>query len=249
MKFLCRLLIFFLVFTSTSGAEDAPVSPADMLLVPPALERPMAGISESSLAKKKSVKPAPKQIMQAAKKEASSPEPPLEEEVVAPAFPLSRYQQLWERSPFQLESIAPPIKSAGLAQRYALTGLAEVGGEPIIFLMERATKKRLMVKKSKEEGGVSLVRIDRQKKYNDSTATIRQGAEVGEVKFDLTSVAAKSPRATPRGRRQSNPSQVQPPTGVTPPLPNPNGQVQNQGRPPTPAPRVIRRRAIVPATP
>jgi hypothetical protein len=35
------------------------------------------------------------------------------------------------------------VESAGLAQRYALTGIAEISGEPIAFIMERATQQRL----------------------------------------------------------------------------------------------------------
>ena len=191
------------------------------------------------------------------------------DDVVLPAFPLSRYEQLWERSPFQLESVAPPVESAGLAQRFALTGIAEINGEPIAFVMERATQRRLMVRKDSTDGDVSLVQVDVQKKYNDSTATLRQGAEVGVVRFDASAASAigTPPPAMPAMPTIPQPAAVppmaaappgqqravpQPAPGLVPPVPGPgvpqNGQVQpDPGQ--MPPPRVIRRRALIPAAP
>jgi hypothetical protein len=175
------------------------------------------------------------------------------------------------------------VESAGLAQRFALTGLAEINGEPIAFIMDRATQNRLMVRKDSSEGGVSLVQVDVQKKYIDSTATLRQGAEVGVVRFDAGAAGAvpppmaqqvmPTPRAMPPPVAAGIPPQGVPPQmpqipqipgqaqavpaiptapGVVPPVPGPgvpqDGQVQG-GNGQMPPPRVIRRRALIPATP
>jgi hypothetical protein len=197
--------------------------------------------------------------------------------MVPAPFPVSRYRELWERSPFQLESIAPPVESAGLAQRYALTGIAEINGEPIAFLMERATQQRLMVRSEAGEGDLSLVQVNViQKKYDDSTATVRQGSEVGVVKFDagppmpVPAMGMPAPQAMAPGMPGAPPVQVpgmpvqpQPPgipgqpspqvAGGQPGMPVPgmpqDGQIQQPGQQPMPPPRVIRRRAIVPAAP
>ncbi len=283
MKTLWRLLAVVslsVVVSTETSAEETAADSSEMLKVPAAETRPTG--DEASMEKDPAPVPA----------EAPPAEVPLPEEadtptettdeasnIVPPAFPISRYEQLWERSPFQLESVAPPVESAGLAQRFALTGIAEINGEPIAFVMERATQRRLMVRKDSTDGDVSLVQVDVQQKYNDSTATLRQGAEVGVVRFDAAgagAVAMPAPampqqRAMPGipqpGMPQVPPTQFVPPTanvqpgqpnplqpapGIVPPVPGPgvpqNGQVQaDPGQ--MPPPRVIRRRALIPAAP
>lgn len=251
-----------LIFAATVlGAEDAPDA-SSMLKVPAAEARPTG---EDAAAAQAASTPAAEETPATtdADQSAAPGDAPAESGVVAGAFPLSRYETLWERSPFQLESVAPPVESAGLSQRFALTGLAAINGEPIAFLMDRATQNRLMVRKDGSEGGVSLVQVDVQKKYTDSTATVRQGAEVGVIRFDASASAAppvmQAPVAPPMVRAM--PPQVAPgqPTapvplapGVVPPVPGPGvpqaGQVQGDpGQ--MPPPRVIRRRALIPAAP
>lgn len=253
---------------SLCRAEDPSADASSMLKVPTAEARPSGddGLAES---------PAPSPSTEATPVAEESPAPEetaieTGDSVVLPPFPLSRYQQLWERSPFQLESVAPPVESAGLAQRFALTGIAQINGEPIAFLMDRATQNRMMVKKDPNEAGLSLVQVDVPEKYNESTATIRQGAEVGTVRFDaapggpaMPPPAIPQPRPMPPGFPQAA---IQPPMpvpgnvpqapavapGVVPPVPGPpippNGQVQSDAGQ-MPPPRVIRRRALIPAAP
>ena len=266
----------FAVALPPLGAEEAAPAADEMLKVPPAETRaPSAESGEHSPQPSPDTAPlVPEQEAPAENAEASG-----EGGVVLPAFPLTRYQPLWERSPFQLESVAPPVESAGLAQRFALTGIAEINGEPIAFIMDRATQNRLMVRKDGDESGVSLVQVDVQKKYIDSTATLRQGAEVGVVRFDAGAAAAVPPpmpmpqqvMPTPRpmvppgvppqavapqvpqipGQAQPFPG-APPAPGVVPPVPGPgvpqDGQVQG-GNGQMPPPRVIRRRALIPAAP
>jgi len=255
---------------SAAKAEEEPDA-SSMLKVPPAGARPAedgAGDEVSA--------PPPPDLPTDAVEEAPAP---AGDGVVPEAFPLSRYEPLWERSPFQVESVAPPVESAGLAQRFALTGLAAINGEPIAFLMDRATQNRIMVKKDSTANGLSLVQVDLQQKYSDSTATVRQGAEVGVVRFDATAPApgmmappsmAQPMRAMPPGipqppmppqpvaqipgqpvPAQTVPGMPQPP-GVVPSVPGPgvpqDGQVQG-GQGQMPPPRVIRRRALIPAAP
>lgn len=270
--------------TSPLLAEEAePTDPGAMLKVPPAEARPTGDESSEQPAPESSPQSSSPIPEEGAEAPVENAENPAEGGVVLPAFPLTRYEPLWERSPFQLESVAPPVESAGLAQRFALTGLAEINGEPIAFIMDRATQNRLMVKKDSSEGGVSLVQVDVQQKYIDSTATLRQGAEVGVVRFDAGAAGAVPPpmaqqtMPTPRPMPPPMPSGIPPqgvppqmpqipqipgqaqampaiPTapGVVPPVPGPgvpqDGQVQG-GNGQMPPPRVIRRRALIPAAP
>ena len=286
------LLFCLLVLAGAARAESETPAPADLLVVPEVSERP-AEPAEGVPAQLPEPEQAAEEKPPVPESDEASPdaEPAAEapaDDIVPPPFPLSRYEDLWKKSPFQLESTAPPVESAGLAQRYALTGIAEISGEPIAFVMERATQQRMMVRKDAAggSGGLSLVQIDvSDKKYDDSTVTLRQGAEVGVVKFDagpampaptMASPMAQTARmpqaqpgnpapqipgmpATPQppqipsqpGPTAAVPGQVAP--GVVPPVPGPgipqNGQVQQPGQPQMPPPRVIRRRAIVPAAP
>ena len=288
MKAVMRRLIFggLALMAGSAVAEEEISDPAGLLKVPPAEARPTGEGDDAKAA----TTPAPENTPElsdevaAGGEQASAPE---DDGVVLPAFPLSRYEALWERSPFQIESVAPPVESAGLSQRYALTGLAAINGEPIAFLMERATQNRVMVKTGGTEGGISLVQVDVQQKYADSTATLRQGSEVGVVRFDATAAAPSMmpqpgmpqqqrmmppgmPQASippqqagqipglPPGQIPGQPVQAQAVPavpqvpGVVPGMPGPgvpqNGQVQGGGGQ-MPPPRVIRRRALIPAAP
>ena len=289
MKAVMRRLIFggLALMAGSAVAEEEILDPAGLLKVPPAEARPTGDGDEAKAA----TTPAPENTPAAPDDAAAGGEqaPAVEDDgVVLPAFPIARYEALWERSPFQIESVAPPVESAGLSQRYALTGLAAINGEPIAFLMERATQNRMMVKADGTEGGISLVQVDVQQKYADSTATLRQGSEVGVVRFDAAAAAPsmmpqpgmpQPQRIMPPGMPQASiPRQPagqipgappvaqipgQPPQpqavpavpqmpGVVPGMPGPgvpqNGQVQGEGGQ-MPPPRVIRRRALIPAAP
>lgn len=281
-------LYFFTSLVCVAWAESETPIPADMLVVPEVAQR------HANPAETLAEQPPPAPDEKPPEPEVPE-EPPAElaeespaEDIVPPPFPLSRYEDLWKKSPFQIESVAPPVESPGLAQRYALTGIAEINGEAIAFIMERATQQRMMVRKEGDAGGsgLSLVQIDMSpRKYDESTVTLRQGAEVGVVKFDA-GPAMPAPAVPPPMAQGMRPPQVQPGNpalltpgtpavpqlpqipgqpgqvaaipaqtapGVVPPVPGPgipqNGQVQPPGQPQMPPPRVIRRRAIVPAAP
>ncbi len=273
-------VLFFLLVAAAPASDETP-SAKELLVKPEVTERPVEAVASPSPARPAAT-PVPSPSPPPAEAAAEPAAEPPEDELVPPPFPLSRYEALWKRSPFQLESVAPPVESAGLAQRYALTGLAEVGGEPIAFLMERSTQQRMMIKKGASEGGLTLVQVDvAADKYSNSTATVRQGAEVGVVKFDAGpppmavpgmampvpappqiqpgNPAAQAPGVPPQGQVPGMAGQVagvpQSPIPVPgSPVPpgtvvGPNGQVQPPGQQPMAPPRVIRRRAIVPAAP
>ena len=264
----------FLGLAASVWAEEDKSTASELLKVPLVEARP-TGVEGEKKPPAATPSPPPLLPAEADPRAEVEPVPPAEEGITSPAFPLSRYEPLWQRSPFQLESVAPPVESAGLAQRFALTGIAEINGEPIAFVMERATQNRLMVKADSKEAGVSLVQVDVQQKYTDSSATLRQGAEVGVVRFDagvamapgmpqpgmpsprpmpqVPPQAAAFPGAVPAAQVPGQPAPGIPQApGFVPPVPGSgtptNGQVQG-GQGQMPPPRVIRRRALIPAAP
>jgi hypothetical protein len=236
---LATALLMPLACLATSQEEE-PVAPTNLLVVPPAEARPVEGEAPEVR------KPADDAGPDAGNEAAAQSGP------VPPAFPLSRYQPMWEKSPFQLKSEAPPEMSEGLAQRYVLTGIAEIDGEPIVFLMERATQNRIMVRRA--GGEINLVEINIEAKYSDSSAVIRGGGEVGVVKFDATNPASAMPlpvQVQPGGRprRVGVPGQV--PVAQQVPVPGAPAGIPGQmpGVPAVPGQPLVPGMPQVPATP
>jgi len=276
-------LFFLLALAAAVRGQAPPDDAAKKMLVVPAMEtRPAVKAGTNNPPTQGAGSPAnpPAEAKPSLGKEPAAPSlgptPTVEAKApagpVSPAFPLSRYAVLWEKSPFQLESIAPPTESAGLAQRFVLVGIAQVDGEQLVYVRERATQQSHTVKKSAANGvGLLLVQVDESKnKLADASATIKLGTEVGTIKFDAVASAAALPPGMPQQIRQGVPQPVRLPPQVpgmpgqlvpgqvqagvpaaqgVPGAPNP-GQVQQPGaQAPMPPPRVIRRRAIVPSAP
>jgi hypothetical protein len=283
--------VFFsaVVACSLRASEDA----GTMLKVPPAGDRPVGDAVPSTEAKEAQTAPSPST--------SPSPEPgqnpsapdapaaePSAEAIVPEPYPVSRYASLWENSPFQIESIAPPQQSEGLAQRFVLGGILRENGEPVVWVRERATQQSYKVARNSTNSlGLSLVEVsETMDKQSDATATIRLGGELGVIKFDVAATGAAPGIAMPppMARPPMMPTPVRPPQpapgrvpgqtgtampgsppqqipvnpaiaqpGIVPPVPGPGvpqgGQIQAPGQEQMPPPRVIRRRAIVPATP
>ncbi len=277
----------------TGAAEEA----GKMLKVPPVADRPMSEGKSGSAAQQKAAGPnEPAEPTPAASpaggEKSEAVAGPASDDITPETFPVSRYAALWENSPFQIESIAPPAQSESLAQRFILGGILRENGEPFVWVRERATQQSHKVGRNTTNNlGLSLVEV-KEVMTNQlaATAILRLEGVQGEVGFDTAAgaamgagMAAPPPMARPfvptpirapqgamaqplpgqagfarPGQAAINPvqpGQVNPaflPPGVVPPVPGPavpaNGQVQAQGQE-MPPPRVIRRRAIVPAAP
>lgn len=262
-------------------ATDRPAGPSAAASSPaavPAASPPASAKSEPSPAET----PPPAELPPAESADASG-------EIVPAAFPVERYSVLWENSPFQTESVAPPVESPGLSQRFVLSGILRENGEYLVWVRERATQQSYMVKKNEPNSiGLSLAEVSESpEKQSEASATVRLGSEIGVIKFDAVGapgVAVAMPAAAPPpipqpGLRQMAqvprpavpqgvPAQAGVPSipqipnqggvpavpGVVPTVPGPGvpgtGQVQAApGQEQMPPPRVIRRRAIVPAAP
>ena len=297
MKQMCLTIVFVagVFFCRTLLAEEG----APMLKVPPVEDRPIEGQTNSGDAKDASAPAVPAEAVPEAGKDTASAPQKVEggeladasesDEIVPAPFPVSRYESLWDNSPFQIESIAPPQQSEGLAQRFVLGGILRENGEPVVWVRERATQQSYQVRRNATNNlGLSLVEVqESMEKQSEASATVRLGNEQGVIKFDTASgsipgVGMASPpmarpavpvpfRAPQTSMPVAAPSQPVPggvvspnvqnttsvpavsQPGIVPPVPGPpvppDGQVQPPGQEQMPPPRVIRRRAIVPAAP
>jgi hypothetical protein len=296
--FLPITAIFVLAVLPAHASEEAK----ELLKVPPAADRPLAAEADAPAQSDAATNAAPVATPTPESTEAQPPPPadapaenkPSEAEIVPEPYPVSRYALLWENSPFQNESVAPPVESPGLSQRFALGGILRENGEYSVWIRERATQQSHKVNKtSANKLGLTLVEVaESPGKRSEASATVRLGAEIGVIKFDNTAAAGGVPampspfvpqptvnagmRPFPQAQRPGVLSPVQPiqpgvpvqqpqaagainpgavAPGIVPPVPGPgvpsDGQAQvapGQGQA-MPPPRVIRRRAIVPAAP
>jgi len=161
-------------------------------------------------------------------------EPPFQPET----YPLERYQPIWERSPFVVETKIVD-ESAGLAQRFALTGVAMMAGAPVAFLLDRSSLARIMVTPGRDSQGIELLSVDQQSDVRNSSAVIKLGAEQASLRFDADSLNIAAGAA-------SQPTGAPPPAGQIPVIPQANQANANPAQPPASPTRVIRRTLIRP---
>ncbi len=144
------------------------------------------------------------------------------------AHPVERYQHIWEKSPFVTE--APVIQeSGGLAQRFALTGVASLQNQPMVFVLDRQSLSRLVVTSVRNQQGLELVSVEGQGDPKQSTAIIRLGTEQAVIRYDLAALQSVNPSP-------ENPSPAAAPQPVEAAVP----QTRTTNSPPR-ALRVIRR--------
>ena len=291
-------LLLAAVAILAGSLANASEEAKDLLKGPPAAERPLADGAtpakpETDEAGKPEETPAPAPAEPQPAPAAAAEDVSSDSEIVPEPYPVSRYALLWENSPFQNESVAPPVESPGLSQRFALGGILRKNGEYSVWVRERATQQSHKVEKTAPNKlGLTLVEVaENPSKRSDSSATVRLGAEIGVIKFDAAGSAPGVPampspfvpqpanagvRPFPQAQRPGIPMPMQPAQpgvpvpqpqaggvinpgvtapGIVPPVPGPGipsaGQAQiapGQGQA-MPPPRVIRRRAIVPAAP
>ncbi len=112
-----------------------------------------------------------------------------DEEVYAPeTYDISRYEHIWEQSPFIVETQVV-TQSEGLNARYKLTGLGSVAGTPIAFIYDGTTLGRFSVAEGEtSESGVELLAINLERDLRDSKATIRVGSEQADISYDPASL-------------------------------------------------------------
>jgi len=117
-----------------------------------------------------------------------------------PALPSAttaeRYRPIWTRSPF---TAATP--NAAESATWVLTGLAEDGDAPIVFLMNRNDQERMSVMTKANDKGFSIESINYNADPLLSTVKVKTPAETLTLRFDPAqmTVANAAPAAAPPG--------------------------------------------------
>ncbi len=151
---------------------------------------------------------------------------------------LQSFSWLLERSPFSLPTAE---ESSPLADRYALTGAAGIGGEALVFVFDRTTQARHMLSKQPNAEAMSLVEFLPDPDPRRMRATIRVGGEIATIAFQEAGNAnsEQAPAAAPvpaNGPQPPAAAQPAPPSAtINPPAGDPSA---------SPPRRVIRRRII-----
>jgi len=153
-----------------------------------------------------------------------------------PVYGIERYAHIWESSPFVVATELAPI-SPGLADRYIVTGYAQLDGKATVFLFDRSTMSRLTIRTGEETNGVKLLSISKPENLKSCVAIISAGGQIGNIKYD-----SAPDQASPAVANASAPGESPPPRGVEPP---PRSAVKPGPRPPSLPRRVITRASSV----
>ncbi len=145
---------------------------------------------------------------------------------------VERYRPLWERSPFVLPAKAVASTSP-LAQRFALTGVAFLADDPIVFLLDRQNSSRLMLRLNDPQNGLQLVSVENASDPKAASAVIRLGSEQAAVRYDPALLTAQAPAPQPAAQSAEAPRQP----------PGPAAVAQNADAPP--AAKSLKRRPVI----
>lgn len=163
-------------------------------------------------------------------------------QTIPTAFPIERYESLWKHSPFTLTSVEETETDQGFGQFFALAGVARIGSDDLVTLLDKRTQERLLISAKLDSRGFQLVSVQSDHDILKVAVKIKKGAEVATLKFDPALLAARASNQ-PAGPSYTNapPPQVQSavPTISTTPATE---------RPP-PVTGEVRRRVVIPSQP
>lgn len=139
-------------------------------------------------------------------------------------YAATRYESLWKRSPFTLSSITEDQgPTSAITERYTLGAAYTVGADDYVIVVNRSNpQERLVVTKTPNAQGISLVSISYNNTLPDkTTAIIKQGDETGPVNFDpnlikaAAAASAAAPMPAPQPARQPTYTPGAPPANPT----------------------------------
>lgn len=111
-----------------------------------------------------------------------------------PTYDIQRYEHIWKRSPFIVESVAV-ADSPGLASKYSLMGVATVGDKSVAFLLDknsadpnqsRITLTQDHPSQAQLSKGLQLVSVNLSNNPSATSAIIRQGSDQATLTIDAS---------------------------------------------------------------
>jgi len=122
----------------------------------------------------------------------------LSSNTIPKGFEIKRYEALWKRSPFTLESVVPELQK-GFAADLMLVGTFSIGPRNYVTVINSKTAQRFLVSETLNSNGILLVSIEKNEDPTKVTATLKKGEETSIVKFDpatLKNLPSIKPLAT-----------------------------------------------------
>lgn len=151
--------------------------------------------------------------------------------------PVSRYEAIWENSPFELE--APPPDNTGpespLADEFALAGITKVKGKTVVTLLDKKAGTSFDLREDQPKNSLRLLEVSFHRDPMLTEVKLARGAETGSIGYDKSSLST-APKRPPQTLAAANGAPQQSVLNRTPQ--NPNA-----------APQVARRRILAPAVP
>lgn len=125
-------------------------------------------------------------------------------EALPEAVPLSRYQNLIEKSPFALATAvtpppAPKEETPSFAKDFYITGMAQLGKENFVTISSRDKQRRFSLTVGESHDDITLTSVEWVPETGKSKAILKKGSEFGTIGFD--EVAMQTPAASgPSGK-------------------------------------------------
>lgn len=123
--------------------------------------------------------------------------------------PAERYSALWQKNPFTIASVED-APQAGFAQNLAVVGIAKIGGEAIVTVLNKQTQERFTMDSSGGPQGMKVVSVSMDTDPLKASVTIRKGGETATVGFDRALLAMTQSPAPPAGVTEQAASPVAP---------------------------------------
>ncbi len=162
-------------------------------------------------------------------------------------LPTERYTSIWERSPFELKTVAAAITNVrSFAENLDLAGFSDKEGEITIYLKDKTSGAYTkLTNQTPSDSGISFEKIVEDPDPRQVKVSLRKGAETAVVGYSQqqTNAPAGSGLGAPAAAAAQGALGRKP---VTPPLPPPTGAMPPPGADPAAAQQKSRRRIILP---
>lgn len=165
---------------------------------------------------------------------------------------IARYEPVWKRSPFIVETVAVPV-SQGLASRFGLVGLVTIGGKPTALLLDRTptnpSRTRFLVSQgTPSDDGVELLSTSSTEDLRKASIVIRMAGQQATLTFDpqvLSQMGSGAGGEAAPAAATAQPSVISSPVRPSAGGPAVGGGASPGAVPPAPPPRRIIRPAPI----